>query len=130
MATTLKGISMARKNKNDLQPNDIAVILRPNLGEDKEWDSTFEVIVSGFGPVSISKEAMDDMIGMAVLLASVVPLMESNEEIAKEIMDHCNKFYAHNAASIEYNANHNSFSDIQEGAEVFNVDSPTVGRMQ
>ena len=129
MATTLKGINMARKNKNDLQPNDIAVILRPNLGEDKQWDNTFEVIVSGFGPVSISKEAMDDMIGMAVLLASVVPLMESNEEVAKEIMDHCNKFYAHNAASIEYNANHNSFS-INEEDVVFDIDSPTVGSMQ
>lgn len=121
---------MARKKNNDLQPNDIAVILRPNIGEDKQWDNTFEVIVSGFGPVSISKEAMDDMIGMAVLLASVVPLMESNEEIAKEIMDYCNKFYAHNAASIEYNANHNSFHISEEDMEVFNADSVTVGGMQ
>jgi len=121
---------MARKNRNDLQPNDIAVILRPNLGEDKQWDNTFEVIVSGFGPVSISKEAMDDMIGMAVLLASVVPLMESNEEVAKEIMDHCNKFYAHNAVNIEYNANHNSFPVNEEDAALFDIDSPTVGGMQ
>jgi len=64
-----------------------------------------------------------------VLLASVVPLMESNEEVAKEIMDHCNKFYAHNAASIEYNANHNSFPINEEDA-VFDIDSPTVGGMQ
>jgi len=130
MATTSKGINMARKRNNDLQPNDIAVILRPNIGEDKQWDNTFEVIVSGFGPVSISKEAMDDMIGMAVLLASVVPLMESNEEVAKEIMDYCNKFYAHNAANIEYNANHNSFHISEEDMEVFNADSVTVGGMQ
>ena len=130
MATTNEGYSMKRNSKNDLQPNDVAIILRPHVGKDGEWDNTFEVIISGFGPVSISKEAMDDMIGMAVLLASVVPLMESDEEIAAAITDHCSKFYAHNAIDVEYDANHNSFADLDKDLRSFDINTPTVGGMQ
>ena len=121
---------MARKNKNDLQPNDVAIILRPHVGKDGEWDQTYEVIISGFGPVSISKEAMDDMIGMAVLLASFVPLMESDEEIAAAITDHCGKFYAHNAIDVDYDMNHNSFADLDKDPRSFDIDTPTVGGVQ
>lgn len=130
MATTNKGYSMKRNSNNDLQPNDVAIILRPHVGKDGQWDNTFEVVISGFGPVSISKEAMDDMIGMAVLLASVVPLMESNEEVAAEIMDHCNKFYAHNAVGVDYDVNHNSFADLDKDLRSFDINTPTVGGMQ
>jgi len=130
MATTNEGHSMKRNPKNDLQPNDVAIILRPHVGEDGQWDQTFEVIISGFGPVSISKEAMDDMIGMAVLLASVVPLMESDEEIASEIQDHCSKFYAHNAIGVDYDLNHNSFADLDKDLRSFDINTPTVGGVQ
>lgn len=131
MATTNEGYSMKRNSKNDLQPNDVAIILRPHVGKDGEWDQTYEVIISGFGPVTISKEAMDDMIGMAVLLASVVPLMESNEEVAAEIMEHCNKFYAHNAIGVNYDMNHNSFAGLLDKDLIpFDINTPTVGGVQ
>ncbi len=96
-------------NKSDLRPNDVAVILRPTF-ENDEWVGGFEVLVSGFGPITIAKENMDDMIGMGVLLASVIPFMEEHEEIAKQVMEYCSEFYG-DVGEFEYDPNHDSFGD-------------------
>ena len=42
------------ENKSDLRPNDVAVILRPTF-DDGEWSGGFDVLVSGFGPITITK---------------------------------------------------------------------------
>ncbi len=104
------GNRLRKKNMtNEVKPNDVAVILRPTI-EDGQWHGSFEVLVSGFGPITLSKEQMDDMIGMGVLLASVVPFMEKHEDVAEQIMEHCNECYSE-FGEISYDPNHNSFGD-------------------
>jgi hypothetical protein len=110
--------------ETELRPNDVAIILRPTI-QDGMWAGDFEVLVSGFGPVTLKKEHMDDMIGMGVLIASVVPFMEEHEDIAKQIMEHCDKYYSH-VAEVEYDPNHNSFSDTF----VLTADTVTQGGKQ
>jgi hypothetical protein len=92
-----------------LKPNDVAVILRPTF-ENGEWTQEFEVLVTGFGPITMKKEDMDQMIGMGVLLASVIPLMDTDEEFTKMVTDHCHKFYG-DLGEFEYNPEHDSFND-------------------
>jgi hypothetical protein len=77
----------------ELKPNDVAVILRPNV-VDGVWSGSFDVMVSGIGPVTIKDIDMDQMIGMGVMLASVVPLMEHDKEIASQIVEYCNNNYS------------------------------------
>jgi len=71
----------------------VAVILRPNVADGK-WVGSYDVMVSGFGPATLSPLEMDQLIGMGIILASVVPLMEHDKEIACQIIDYCNKNYS------------------------------------
>jgi hypothetical protein len=76
-----------------LLPNDVVVILRPSV-VDNEWDGSFDVMVSGIGPITIAPKDMDKMVGMGVVLASVVPLLENDRETAQIIINHCNKNFS------------------------------------
>ena len=113
------------ETKTSLKPNDVAVILRPTF-EDGEWVGSFEVLVSGFGPVTMKREDMDNLIGMGVLLASVIPLMEKDEELAQRATDHCNEFYGE-FGDIEYNPAHDSFADVDTE---FSIDTKCTGGVQ
>jgi hypothetical protein len=110
--------------ETELRPNDVAIILRPTI-QDGMWAGDFEVLVSGFGPVTLKKEHMDDMIGMGVLVASVVPFMEEHEDIAKQIMEYCSKYYG-DVGEVVYDPNHDSFSDTF----VLTADTVTQGGKQ
>lgn len=81
------------KSSTSLLPNDVVVILRPTI-VDNEWNGSFDVMVSGIGPVTISSDDMDKMVGMGVVLASVVPLLEKDKETAQTILAHCNEHYS------------------------------------
>jgi len=65
MGTTTIGNSM---KDTQIKPNDIAVILRPNHQSGVEWDGDFEVLVSGFGPVTMSKDDIDKLIAWVCCL--------------------------------------------------------------
>ncbi len=108
----------------ELVPNDVAVILRPKFEEDGKWHGEFEVLVTGFGPITMTKEQMDDMIGMGVLLASVVPYMEHDPEFVDKLGKFCNEFYGD--IDFNYNPNHNSFG----GEFTLTPDTKTEGGMQ
>lgn len=108
----------------ELIPNDVAVILRPKFEEDNKWHGEFEVLVTGFGPITMEKEQMDDMIGMGVILASVVPLMEKEPELAERIMQFCNDFYGD--IDLAYDPKHDSFGNKM----TLTADTKTEGGMQ
>jgi len=110
--------------KISLKPNDVAVILRPSF-EDGEWTKTFEVLVTGFGPVTMKPDDMDNLIGMGVLLASVVPLMEKDEEFARKAADHCNEFFGE-FGELEYN----SVPDSIDADMEISIDTKCVGGVQ
>lgn len=116
---------MTKELHKELQPNDVAVILRPLIDEEGNWLGEYEVLVTGFGPVTMTREQMDDMIGMGVLLASVVPLMGKDEKIAEAIMNHCNEFYGE-IGTFAYDTSFNSF----EENTTLTVNTKVIGGMQ
>jgi hypothetical protein len=116
---------MANELHKELKPNDVAVILRPTVDDDGKWMGEYEVLVTGFGPVTLTRTEMDDMVGMGVLLASVVPLMAKDEKVAEIIMDHCNDFYG-DIGTFSYDPDFDSFKDGQ----ALTPDTKVVGGMQ
>ena len=81
------------ESTTNLKPNDVTVILRPSMDGDV-WTGAFDVMVAGIGPVTLQPDEMQKMVGMGVLLASVVPLMETDREVAQTILTHCNEKYS------------------------------------
>ncbi len=62
-------------SSTSLKPNDIALILRPTIVDGK-YTNNFQVLVSGFGPLTISEDDVNNLIGMATILAATVQYME------------------------------------------------------
>ena len=110
-------------SSTSLKPNDIALILRPNI-VDGVYTNNFQVLVSGFGPLTISEEAVNNLIGMATILASVIPHMEEDEQLANKLVEYCGKMFA-DIGDFSYNAEHDSFGDGS-----FTINTKTMGGIQ
>lgn len=76
-----------------IQPNDIVLILRPDVIDNEEWVGTFEVVISGYGPFTISMDDVQGLVTMAMMMASTVSLMEESEEFAQKVMIRCAEIY-------------------------------------
>jgi hypothetical protein len=76
------------------KPNDVAVILRPITNKDEKWDGNFELMVCAVGPVTLPEEDMQDMLAVATLMATTVPMMEDDKAFAEKIMIKCDELYA------------------------------------
>jgi hypothetical protein len=111
------------ETSTSLKPNDIALILRPTIVDGK-YQNNFQVLVSGFGPLTISEDDVNNLIGMATILASVIPHMEEDEALANKLVEYCGKMFA-DVGDISYNANHDSFGDGS-----FTINTKTVGGIQ
>ena len=110
-------------SSTSLKPNDIALILRP-LIIDGVYQNNFQVLVSGFGPLTISEDDINNLIGMATILASVIPHMEEDEALANKLVEYCGKMFA-DVGDFSYNANHDSFGDGS-----FTINTKTIGGVQ
>jgi hypothetical protein len=110
-------------SSTSLKPNDIALILRPHI-VDGRYTNTFNVLVSGFGPLTISQDDADNLIGMAMILAATVQYMQEDDKLADKLVEYCGKVFA-DVGDFLYNSDHDSFSDGS-----FTVDTKTVGGMQ
>lgn len=111
------------ESSTSLKPNDIALILRPTI-ENGEYTKSFQVLVSGFGPLTISREDADNLIGMAMILAATVQYMQEDDKLADKLVAYCGKVFA-DVGDFAYNPDHDSFND-----GIFTVDTKTVGGMQ
>jgi len=111
------------ETSTSLKPNDIALILRPTIVDGK-YQNNFQVLVSGFGPLTISEDDVNNLIGMATILASVIPHMEEDEALANKIVEYCGKMFG-DIGDISYNANHDSFGDGS-----FTINTKTIGGIQ
>ena len=111
------------ESSTSLKPNDIALILRPTI-ENGEYTKSFQVLVSGFGPITIGREDVDNLIGMAMILAATVQYMQEDDKLADKLVAYCGKVFA-DVGDFSYNPDHDSFSD-----GIFTVDTKTVGGMQ
>ena len=76
------------------KPNDVAVIMRPIMKENGEWNGDFELMVCAVGPVTLKEEDMHDMVGVATLMATTVPMMEEDKSFTEKIMKKCDEIYA------------------------------------
>ena len=110
-------------SSTSLKPNDIALILRPTI-VDGVYQNNFQVLVSGFGPLTISEEAVNNLIGMATILASVIPHMEEDEKLADKLVEYCGKMFG-NLGDFSYNPDHDSFGDGS-----FTINTKTMGGVQ
>ena len=111
------------ESSTSLKPNDIALILRPTIVDGK-YTNNFQVLVSGFGPLTISEDDINNLIGMATILAATVQYMEEDEELANKLVEYCGKMFA-DVGDFFYNADHDSFSD---GG--FTINTKTIGGIQ
>ena len=111
------------ESSTSLKPNDIALILRPII-ENGEYTKSFQVLVSGFGPLTISRDDADNLIGMAMILAATVQYMQEDDKLADKLVEYCGKVFA-DVGDFSYNPDHDSFND-----GIFTVDTKTVGGMQ
>jgi len=107
----------------NLKSNDIALILRPIIVDGK-YTNTFQVLVSGFGPITISEDDVNNLIGMATILASVIPHMEEDEALANKLVEYCGKMFG-DVGDFSYNKDHDSFGDGS-----FTINTRTMGGMQ
>ena len=76
-----------------IKPNDVALVLRPIVTEDNQWDGNFEVFITGAGPVTITEENTRDLISMAMLVATTISMMEEDVDLTEKIMTECAKLY-------------------------------------
>jgi hypothetical protein len=111
--------------ETDLKPNDVCVILRPTV-EDSKWTGHFEIMVAGFGPVTLSTEDMDALIGVATVISAVVPFMEEDIGNARMLYEFAKKYFGEESLEYDYNPDHDSFSEKEE-PEAFSIDTKTVG---
>lgn len=108
----------------DILPNDVAIVFRPYFKEGEEWDGEYQVMVSAFGPVSMVKEDIEKLIGVASVISSVVHLIEVDEEAQQLILSHYKKFFED-----KDNLMHN-ITDDYKGDFVLDADTDTVGGKQ
>jgi len=114
---------------NTLRPNDVAVILRPEI-EDGNWSGNFEVTIGGFGPISLKEKDMQDLVGLAVLIASCITKMEEDVNFTRILMEHCANRHGNHvevASEVAYDPNHDSFND---GDLMLTDDTKCVGGLQ
>ena len=110
-------------SSTSLRPNDIALILRPTIVDGK-YQNNFQVLVSGFGPLTISEDDINNLIGMATILAATIQYMEEDEQLANKLVEYCGKMFA-DVGDFSYNADHDSFGDGS-----FTINTKTVGGIQ
>jgi hypothetical protein len=106
-----------------LKPNDIALILRPTI-VDGVYTKSFQVLVSGYGPLTISQDDTDNLIGMAMILAATIQHMEEDDKLADKLVAYCGKVFA-DVGDFAYDPNHDSFGDGS-----FTINTKTVGGIQ
>jgi len=111
------------ETSTSLKPNDIALILRPTI-VDGVYQNNFQVLVSGFGPLTISEDDVNNLIGMATILAATIQHMEEDEALANKLVEYCGKMFG-DIGDISYNANHDSFGDGS-----FTINTKTIGGIQ
>ena len=67
-----------------IKPNDIAIILRPDAEEGKAFEGTFEILIAGYGPFSMSEDEVRSLVSIAMMMASTISLMEEDEKFTEK----------------------------------------------
>lgn len=107
-----------------IKPNDVALVLRPIVVDNEPWDGNFEILIAGIGPSTIPEESIRELISMAMMIATIIPLMEKDVELTEKVMIECAKLYG-DADDIDIRNMIKSEDD-----NVLTLNSKTIGGMQ
>jgi hypothetical protein len=69
-----------------LQPNDLALVIRPNI-EGKKWNSAVDLQVVVMPPDDLSKDALSELVYIMHGLIACFNLMNSDEKFATLVSD-------------------------------------------
>jgi hypothetical protein len=69
-----------------LQPNDLALVIRPNI-EKKQWDGTVDLQAVVMPPDNLTNEALSDLVYIVHGLVACFNLMNSDEKFATLVTD-------------------------------------------
>ena len=107
-----------------LRPNDVAMVLRPILTEGEEWDGNFEILITGVGPTTMPEDSIRELISMAMLVATTIPMMEQDVDLTERIMIECAKLYGE-ADDVDIQK-----MIVSDTGITLTVNSKTIGGMQ
>jgi hypothetical protein len=79
------------------------------------------VVIAGIGPITMPEDSMRELISMAMLVATTIPMMENDSELTEKIMIECAKVYG-DADDVDIQ----TLTTTEEGLS-FTIDSKTVG---
>lgn len=69
-----------------LQPNDLALVIRPNIKK-KQWDGTVDLQAVVMPPDNLTNEALSDLVYIVHGLVACFNLMNSDEKFATLVTD-------------------------------------------
>lgn len=110
--------------EESLRPNDVAMVLRPILTEGEEWDGNFEILITGVGPTTMPEDSIRELISMAMLVATTIPMMEQDVDLTERIMIECAKLYGE-ADDVDIQK-----MIVSDTGLTLTVNSKTIGGMQ
>jgi hypothetical protein len=111
-------------SEESLRPNDVAMVLRPILTEGEEWDGNFEILITGVGPTTMPEDSIRELISMAMLVATTIPMMEQDVDLTERIMIECAKLYGE-ADDVDIQK-----MIVSDTGITLTVNSKTIGGMQ
>lgn len=111
-------------SEESLRPNDVAMVLRPILTEGEEWDGNFEILITGVGPTTMPEDSIRELISMAMLVATTIPMMEQDVDLTERIMIECAKLYGE-ADDVDIQK-----MIVSDTGLTLTVNSKTIGGMQ
>jgi len=114
-------------HNDNLKPNDVAMVLRPNLDEEGDWDGSFVILNSVYGPVTMKQDDLESLMGLCVLVSSVIQYMDDDPEIAEKVMENFSQNYGHTQQDMVATVNRMYEGDV---VDELTTDSFTVGGVQ
>ena len=110
--------------EESLRPNDVAMVLRPITVANEPWDGSFEILITGIGPATMPEDNIRELISMAMLVATTIPMMEGDVNLTEKIMIECAKLYGE-ADDIDIQK-----MITEDSGHVLTANSKTIGGMQ
>jgi hypothetical protein len=113
---------MEATKANKLMPNDVAVVLRPHCKKGEKWDGSFQVLLSGIGPVSMDEEDFTSLVHIGMIIATTVQLIDEDPTLADRFLDRVKANYDQSALD--------ELDDVKDAEFVLSKYTKTIGGVQ
>jgi hypothetical protein len=113
---------MEATSKNKLMPNDVAVVLRPHYKKGEKWEGSFQVMISGVGPVTMDEEDFASLVHIGMVIATTVQLIDEDPALADRFIERVKANY--NQSAID------ELDDVKDAEFVLSKYTKTIGGVQ